>query len=109
MLILNGDMLVERCDDSRHWTVNRAAPVTVPAIHELQSIAEAVDAASRVTLHVGIGARGARDALIALAQRIKAPIVNTTRAKEFVEPDNPDNVGMAGILGNRAGMDAVAE
>jgi pyruvate dehydrogenase (quinone) len=38
---------------------------------------------------------------------LKAPIAHTSRAKEFVEPDNPFNVGMTGILGNRAGLEAI--
>ncbi|EXJ14799.1 thiamine pyrophosphate-dependent enzyme [Imhoffiella purpurea] len=109
VLIVNGDLLQETCHDALPWRVNRAAPVTLPSEPELTAIAEAVDVAARTTLYVGIGARGAHDRLIAFADRIKAPIVHTTRAKEFVEPDNPFNVGMTGILGNRAGMEAVAD
>ncbi|EGV30832.1 Pyruvate dehydrogenase (cytochrome) [Thiorhodococcus drewsii AZ1] len=109
VVIVNGDILQESCADSLRWTVNRATPVTIPSTDELEAIAEAINGAARITLYVGIGARGARERLIAFAERIKAPIVHTTRSKEFVEPDNPYNVGMTGILGNRAGMEAVAD
>ena len=48
-----------------------------------------------------------REEIMALCEKLKAPMVHTTRAKEFLEPDNPFNVGVNGILGNRAGVDAL--
>ena len=62
-----------------------------------------MNAAETVTIYAGIGARDAHDQVVALAERLKAPVVHTSRAKEFIEPDNPYNVGMTGILGNEAG------
>ncbi|TMV67312.1 ubiquinone-dependent pyruvate dehydrogenase, partial [Thioclava sp. BHET1] len=47
--------------------------------------------------------------VVALAQKLKAPVVHTSRAKEFIEPNNPCNIGMTGILGNRAGMEAIGK
>ncbi|WP_310736617.1 thiamine pyrophosphate-dependent enzyme [Pseudoalteromonas sp. SR44-5] len=54
-----------------------------------------------------MGARESHDQLVALADKIKAPIAHSSRSKEFVEPNNPFNVGMTGILGNLAGMQAM--
>jgi pyruvate dehydrogenase (quinone) len=34
-------------------------------------------------------------------------VVHSSRAKEFIEPENPFNVGMTGILGNLAGLEAI--
>lgn len=108
VIIVNGDMFKETSGDALQWGVHRAAPVVRPSEAELDQLAAMIDGAERPTLYVGIGARGALPQIKALAERLGAPVVHTTRSKEFVEPDNAWNVGMTGILGNRAGMEAVA-
>ena len=37
------------------------------------------------------------------------PIAHTSRAKEFLEPGNPYNIGMTGIIGTEAGYKAILE
>src|ERR1700680_4000069 len=39
----------------------------------------------------------------------KAPIAHTSRAKDFLEFDNPYNIGMTGMLGNEAGYHALLD
>lgn len=107
VLIVNGDMFAEPCADPHPWSVHRPEPVLRPSDVELEALAERIGDARRVTLYAGYGARRAQDAVVALAERLNAPVVHTSRAKEFIEPDNPFNVGMTGILGNRAGVEAM--
>ncbi|MGA9574319.1 MAG: thiamine pyrophosphate-binding protein, partial [Lysobacterales bacterium] len=109
VLVVNGDMFSETSDDDDNWAVHRPTPVVRPANDELTALAGMIARAQRITLYAGIGARGAHDAIVALADRLRAPVVHTSRAKEFIEPDNPFNVGMTGILGNSAGMTAIAD
>jgi pyruvate dehydrogenase (quinone) len=45
--------------------------------------------------------------LIALAGTLKAPVVHALRGKEFVEYDNPFDVGMTGLLGFSSGYHAM--
>jgi pyruvate dehydrogenase (quinone) len=45
--------------------------------------------------------------LIAIAGTLKAPIVHALRGKEFVEYDNPFDVGMTGLLGFSSGYHAM--
>src|ERR1700754_183401 len=54
----------------------------IPDAETLQTAAERIDAAGKVTLLVGIGAREARDGVLALADRLAAPMVLTLKAKE---------------------------
>ncbi|MFZ0468314.1 MAG: thiamine pyrophosphate-dependent enzyme, partial [Thiogranum sp.] len=82
-------------------------PVLRPADAELDELANTLDGAAGITLYAGMGARNAHDQVVALARTLKAPVVHSSRAKEFIEPDNPFNVGMTGILGNRAGLEAI--
>lgn len=107
VVVVNGDMFKEKTTDTLDWRVMRARPVVRPNDEDLATIAAAIEEAKAITLYAGIGARHAHDQVVALAERLKAPVVHTTRAKEFIEPDNPFNIGMTGILGNRAGLDAV--
>jgi len=109
VIIVNGDMFKEHCADELPWSVHRPEPVVRPSDDELARLADTIASASHITVYAGIGCRGAHDQVIALAGMLRAPVVHTTRAKEFIEYDNPHNVGMNGILGNRAGFDAINE
>jgi pyruvate dehydrogenase (quinone) len=83
-------------------------PATVvPDPAKLADAARAIDEAGSVALLVGIGAREARDAVLALAERLAAPMVLTLKAKEGLEHDNPFQVGQTGLIGNPAARAAL--
>ena len=63
--------------------------------------------AGAVTILAGAGCAGAHDQLIALAGALKAPVVHAFRGKEFVEYDNPYDVGMTGLIGFSSGYRAM--
>ena len=107
VVIVNGDMFQESSEDKLPWSVHRPKSRLRPADDELDALAERLNAAGKVTLYAGIGARDAKSQLVALAEKLAAPIAHTSRSKEFIEPDNDYNVGMIGILGNKAGVEAV--
>ena len=109
VVIVNGDMFTETDDDAMDWEVYRPQPVSRPNDAEMAELAAMVDAASKVSVYAGIGARDAREEIIAFCEKVKAPMVHTTRAKEFLEPNNPYNVGVNGILGNKAGVEALED
>jgi len=107
VVIVNGDMFTEKDEDAMDWQVYRPQPVCRPSDAEMAELAALVDAAGKVSVYAGIGARDAREEIIAFCDKVKAPMVHTTRAKEFLEPDNAFNVGVNGILGNKAGVEAL--
>ena len=109
VIIVNGDMFQEKVHDETPWRVHLAQPVIRPNDSDIAELAKMVNDAERVTIYAGIGAKAAKDELVELSNLLKAPIVHSSRSKEFIEPNNPNQVGMTGILGNRAGMDAVAD
>ena len=55
----------------------------------------------------GAGCEGAHSELIAMAERLKAPIVHALRGKEHIEYDNPFDIGMTGLLGFSSGYHAM--
>jgi pyruvate dehydrogenase (quinone) len=107
VIVVNGDMFTETPGDGLAWKVHRPAPVTRPSDAELDALAARLNAAGSVTIFAGIGARNGAAQVVALARQLKAPVVHTSRAKQFIEPDNPFNIGMTGILGNKAGVEAI--
>ena len=85
------------------------APVVVPASQDLQKLVALLHGNDRVTLLCGSGCAGAHSELLALAERLKAPMVHTMRGKEHVEWDNPYDVGMTGLIGFASGYYAMLD
>ena len=82
-------------------------PVVRPDEESLAAAARVLNDASRVTILAGAGCAGAHDQLITLAEALKAPVVHAFRGKEFVEYDNPYDVGMTGLIGFSSGYRAM--
>jgi pyruvate dehydrogenase (quinone) len=81
--------------------------VVTPAVDDLRRLADLLNPARRVTLLCGAGCAGAHEPLLALAAKLKSPIVHTMRGKEHVEWDNPNDVGMTGLIGFSSGYYAM--
>ncbi|MDQ6729411.1 MAG: thiamine pyrophosphate-binding protein, partial [Actinomycetota bacterium] len=107
VLTLPGDVAAMDAEGSTPHFVTQRRPV-VPDRVALQSAASQIDAAGAVTLLVGHGARHGRDEVLALADRLAAPMVLTLKAKEALEHDNPFAVGQSGLIGNPAAQHAFA-
>jgi len=84
-------------------------PVTVPSAPDLERLAAALNGDSRVTILCGSGCAGAHDELLAIGERLKAPMVHALRGKEHVEWDNPYDVGMTGLIGFSSGYYAMLD
>ncbi|GAA4282923.1 ubiquinone-dependent pyruvate dehydrogenase [Brevibacterium daeguense] len=106
VLVLPGD--IGLTDIRAEPEVIRSQPSRViPAQSQLDAAAEALNAARKVTILAGAGTRGAHAQLLAIAERLQAPTVHAMRGKEFVEYDNPFDVGMTGLLGFSSGYHAL--
>jgi pyruvate dehydrogenase (quinone) len=101
MLTLPGDvgaMELPRGTAAPRFT--RADPPLTADAAALDAAAAAIDAAASVAILAGQGARHARAELLALAERLAAPMVLTLKAKEGLERDNPYALGQTGMIGN---------
>jgi len=81
----------------------------VPPPSQVRQLADAINAADTVTLFCGAGVRDAHDEVIALADAVKAPVGHSLRGKDWIQYDNPYEVGMSGLLGYGACHDALHE
>jgi pyruvate dehydrogenase (quinone) len=83
------------------------APTVCPADEEIATLAKVLNKSKKITIMGGAGCAGAHAELIELAGRLNAPIVHAMRGKEFIEYDNPFDVGMTGLLGFSSGYHAM--
>jgi len=82
-------------------------PTVCPADDEIAALAKVLNDSEKITILAGAGCAGAHPELIALAGKLNAPIVHALRGKEFIEYDNPFDVGMTGLLGFSSGYFAM--
>src|SRR5947209_16084556 len=82
-------------------------PRVCPSDDEIAALAKTLNHAKRITILGGAGCAGAHAELIEIARRLNAPIVHAMRGKEFIEYDNPFDVGMTGLLGFSSGYHAM--
>ena len=87
--------------------IRPARPVVRPDEQSLATAAQVLNDASDVTILAGAGCAGAHDQLIALAGALQAPVVHAFGGKEYVEYDNPYDVGMTGLIGFGSGYRAM--
>ncbi|WP_306350478.1 thiamine pyrophosphate-dependent enzyme [Flavobacterium sp. '19STA2R22 D10 B1'] len=74
-------------------------PVIRPSDLELDVLAAAINESKKITIYCGIGAENAHDEVVQLAQHIKAPVGYSFRGKMSIQPNNPYEIGMTGLLG----------
>ena len=84
-------------------------PTVCPADNEIEQLAKVLNGSNKVTILGGAGCAGAHDELMAVAGKLNAPIVHALRGKEFIEYDNPFDVGMTGLLGFSSGYFAMMD
>jgi pyruvate dehydrogenase (quinone) len=84
-------------------------PTVCPSEEEIATLAKVLNKAKRITILGGAGCAGAHAELIELAGKLNAPIVHAMRGKEFIEYDNPFDVGMTGLLGFSSGYHAMMD
>src|ERR1700728_788282 len=107
VVVLPGDVALMKIDaEVPEWIVP-TAPVLRPATVEIEHLASFLNEASRVTLFCGAGCAGSHGEVVELAKKLKAPIVHAFRGKEFIEYDNPYDVGMTGLVGFASGYAAM--
>ncbi len=84
-------------------------PTICPSQEELEALAELINGANKVTLFCGIGAKDAHAEVMELSNLVKAPVAYTFKGKMDVQYDNPNEVGMTGLLGMSSGYASMHE
>ncbi|MEV8030578.1 pyruvate dehydrogenase [Streptomyces sp. NPDC086182] len=107
---LPGDIASEPAPDK---TVETALVTSRPSVRpgdtEIDKLVAMIDEAEKVTLFCGSGTAGAHAEVMEFAEKIKSPVGHALRGKEWIQYDNPFDVGMSGLLGYGAAYEATHE
>ena len=110
VLVVPVDIANAAAHDEPPYAVHARRPLVCPSDADLDEIAAVLNRnAAAITIYAGAGCAGAHDEVVATAARLKAPMAHTSRGKDFVEYDNPYNVGMTGMIGGPAGYHAILD
>ena len=85
--------------DSPHEIMIPAPAMIQPAEADLSRVVDMIEDAKRVAIFGGDGCRDGREEVLELARRLNAPVGYSFRGKQWLEHDNPNAVGMTGLLG----------
>jgi len=108
VVIIPGDVALRACPhEPLALGLDGRASTTLPPPETIAQAAELLNHARKVTILGGAGCEGAHAELMAIAERLKSPIVHALRGKEFIEYANPYDVGMTGLLGFSSGYHAM--
>jgi len=80
-------------------TLFRNNPVIRPSGDELQELANLLNSHKKITIYCGIGASKAHNEIIQLSEKLKSPVAYSYKAKMAIQYDNPNEVGLTGLLG----------
>jgi pyruvate dehydrogenase (quinone) len=103
VLIVPADIAQSPASDEPGFKVHRADPQVIPAEEALIEVAAILSRGKRVAIYGGSGCADAHDEVVQLARRLSAAVAHTSRAKDFLEYENPFDVGMTGVFGSEAG------
>ncbi len=108
VIVIPGDVALQHAKDS--GTVNYQKPVrplVCPSEADLDRLVEMLNEARRLTLFCGAGCANARAEVLNLAEKLNSPIVHALRGKEYLEYDNPYDVGLTALIGFSSGYYAM--
>lgn len=109
VISLPGDVAASDAPTSVHELSVPVAPVFRPADTDLEKLVGMIEDAEKVAIFGGDGCREGRDDVIALAKKLKAPVGYSFRGKQWLEHDDPNAVGMTGLLGYGGAYKAIHE
>jgi pyruvate dehydrogenase (quinone) len=109
VVVIPGDVALQTTAAKAASWLAPKPPVVRPSDSELDALAALLNDGEKITLMCGAGCAGAHDAVVELARVLNAPMVHSLRGKEYVEYDNPFDVGMTGLIGFSSGYAAMKE
>jgi pyruvate dehydrogenase (quinone) len=90
-------------------SVRQVYPVLCPSASEISQLAELLNKSKTVTILGGAGCAGSHAELMAVAEKLQAPIVSALRGREHIQYDNPYDVGLTGLIGFSSGYHAIKD
>src|ERR1700693_2054444 len=111
VIVIPGDVALQPAvnENPRPSDLLFRRPALVPTENDIHRLADLLNVNSRVTLLCGSGCAGAQDQVLQLAEKLKAPMVMALKGKEYLEGNNPYQVGLTGLIGMSSGYHAMRD
>jgi pyruvate dehydrogenase (quinone) len=111
VIVIPGDVALQPAvnENPRPSDLLFRRPALVPSENAINRLVDLLNVSSRVTLLCGSGCAGAQDQVVQLAEKLKAPMVMALKGKEYLEGNNPYQVGLTGLIGISSGYHAMRE
>jgi pyruvate dehydrogenase (quinone) len=109
VIVIPGDIFLHPSSAGAAPPITMAKPLIRPNDEELRAAAGMLNGAKKITILGGAGCKNAHAELLATADALKCPIVHALRGKEYIEYDNPYDVGMTGLIGFSSGYHAMED
>ena len=89
-----------------HTSEAFTVPKRIPERTQLEKAARLLQGKKKVAILVGSGARGAREEVTQVAERLAAPVIKALLGKDVLPDDSPYTTGGTGVVGTRPSSDA---
>jgi pyruvate dehydrogenase (quinone) len=109
VLSIPGDVASADAPDQAADLTIAAPAILRPSDSDLEKLARMIDEAKTVAIFGGDGCREGRDEVVELASKLKAPVGYSFRGKQWLEHENPNAVGMTGLMGYGGAYNAIHE
>jgi pyruvate dehydrogenase (quinone) len=109
VLSLPGDVAAADAPDQPADFTIAAPAILRPSDTDLDKLVRMIDEANTVAIFGGDGCREGRDEVVELACKLKAPVGYSFRGKQWLEHENPNAVGMTGLMGYGGAYNAIHE
>ncbi|WFR94823.1 ubiquinone-dependent pyruvate dehydrogenase [Rhizobium tumorigenes] len=109
VVVIPGDVALKQTKAVVPAWLTPKMPKVIPDASEVAKLVEILNSSKKVALMCSAGCAGLHDEVVELAARLKAPIIHSLRGKEYLEYDNPYDVGMTGLVGFSSGYAAMKE
>jgi len=109
VLAIPGDVAAADAQDQPTDFTIAAPAILRPSDTDFEKLVRMIDEAKTVAIFGGDGCREGRDQVVELAGKLKAPVGYAFRGKQWLEHDNPNAVGMTGLIGYGGAYNAINE
>src|SRR6266567_646709 len=109
VLSIPGDVAAADAPDQPTDFTIASPAILRPSDTDFEQLVRMIDEAKTVAIFGGDGCREGRDEVVELACKLKAPVGYAFRGKQWLEHDNPNAVGMTGLMGYGGAYNALHE
>ena len=102
-----GDVASSHAPPGAHHVALPARTIGPASAADIDAMAALINQAKTVAIFGGDGCREAQEETRAVARKLQAPVGFTLKGKQWLEHDNPNAVGMTGLLGYGGCWDAI--